>query len=155
MKLWEGSAHVRVLSGPRAIREDQAVVLGRPQVKTLSLHDHHYLGPDGRPERHRVIRKAIAEVQQALRVKPDYPEAQVNLAGFLATIPGRVPEISRRVGYLGHGKEFREVRPRKSKPKPRISWFSIVWFSIVWFSIVGLVRLGRRLGKFLSTREVS
>jgi hypothetical protein len=55
VKLWEGSAHVRVLSGPRAIREDQAIVLGRPQVKTLSLHDHHYLGPDGRPERHRVI----------------------------------------------------------------------------------------------------
>src|SRR5579859_1631127 len=55
LKLWEGSAHVRVLSGPRAIREDQAAVLGRPQVKTLSLHDHHYLGPDGRPERHRVI----------------------------------------------------------------------------------------------------
>src|SRR6201997_5425108 len=55
LKLWEGSAHVRVLSGPRAIREDQAVALGRPQVKTLSLHDHHYLGPDGRPERHRVI----------------------------------------------------------------------------------------------------
>ena len=55
LKLWEGSAHVRVLSGPRAIREDQASALGRPQVKTLSLHDHHYLGPDGLPERHRVI----------------------------------------------------------------------------------------------------
>ena len=29
LKLWEGSAHVRVLSGPRAIREDQASALGR------------------------------------------------------------------------------------------------------------------------------
>ena len=54
-KLWEGSAHVRVLSGPRAIREDKARVLGRPRTKTLSLHDHHYLGPDGLPARHRVI----------------------------------------------------------------------------------------------------
>jgi hypothetical protein len=54
-KLWEGSAHVRVLSGPRAIREDKARVLGRPRIKTLSLHDHHYLGPDGLPARHRVI----------------------------------------------------------------------------------------------------
>ena len=55
LKLWEGSAHVRVLSGPRAIRDDKASVLGRRRVKTLSLHDHHYLGPDGRPARHRVI----------------------------------------------------------------------------------------------------
>jgi len=55
LKLWEGSAHVRVLSGPRAIREDQANALGPPQVKTLALHDHHYLGPDGLPQRHRVI----------------------------------------------------------------------------------------------------
>jgi len=29
LKLWEGSAHVRVLSGPRAIREDQASALSR------------------------------------------------------------------------------------------------------------------------------
>jgi hypothetical protein len=55
LKLWEGAAHVRVLSGPRAIREDQASALGRPRVRTLSLHDHHYLGPDGLPVRHRVI----------------------------------------------------------------------------------------------------
>jgi hypothetical protein len=55
LKLWEGSARVRVLSGPRAIRDDKAVALGRPRLRTLSLHDHHYLGPDGLPVRHRVI----------------------------------------------------------------------------------------------------
>ena len=55
LKLWEGSARVRVLSGPRAIRDDKAVALGRPRQRTLSLHDHHYLGPDGLPVRHRVI----------------------------------------------------------------------------------------------------
>ncbi|MGB6580176.1 MAG: hypothetical protein WBF34_19895, partial [Streptosporangiaceae bacterium] len=55
LKLWEGSAHVRVLSGPRAIRDDKAVMLGSRRVKTLSLHDHHYLGPDGMPVKHRVI----------------------------------------------------------------------------------------------------
>ncbi len=55
LKLWEGSAHVRVLSGPRAIHEDKASALGSPRVKTLSMHDHHYLGPDGLPQRHRVI----------------------------------------------------------------------------------------------------
>jgi hypothetical protein len=55
LKLWEGSAHVRVLSGPRAIRDDMASMLGSRRVKTLSMHDHHYLGPDGLPARHRVI----------------------------------------------------------------------------------------------------
>jgi hypothetical protein len=54
-KLWDGSAHVRVLSGPRAIRDDQAGALGLRRTETLSLHDHHYLGPDGLPVRHRVI----------------------------------------------------------------------------------------------------
>jgi hypothetical protein len=54
-KLWEGSAQVRVLSGPRAIRDEAAAALGSPRMRTLSLHDHHYLGPDGLPARHRVI----------------------------------------------------------------------------------------------------
>ena len=68
LKLWEGSAQVRVLSGPRAIREDKARALGRPQIKTLSLHDHHYLGPDGLPERHRVIHVIEAAVDGVDRV---------------------------------------------------------------------------------------
>jgi hypothetical protein len=55
LKLWEGSAHVRVLSGPRAIRDDKASMLGSRRVKTLSLHDHHYVGPDGLPVKHRNI----------------------------------------------------------------------------------------------------
>ena len=63
LKLWEGSAHVRVLSGPRAIGEDKAGRLGSPKLKTLALHDHHYLGPDGLPAKHRVIHviEAIAD----------------------------------------------------------------------------------------------
>ena len=67
-KLRDGSAHVRVLSGPRAIRDDQAGALGRPQIKTLSLHDHHYLGPDGLPVRHRVIHVIEAVVDAVDRV---------------------------------------------------------------------------------------
>ena len=68
LKLWEGSAHVRVLSGPRAIGEDQAGMLGRPRLKTLALHDHHYLGPDGLPVRHRVIHVIEAIVDGVDRV---------------------------------------------------------------------------------------
>ncbi len=68
VKLWEGSAHVRVLSGPRAIRDDKAGRLGSPRVKTLSLHDHHYLGPDGRPAKHRVIQVIEAMVDNVDRI---------------------------------------------------------------------------------------
>jgi hypothetical protein len=68
LKLWEGSAHVRVLSGPRAIRDDRAGILGSPRLKTLSLHDHHYLGPDGLPVRHRVIQVIEAIVDGVDRV---------------------------------------------------------------------------------------
>lgn len=68
LKLWEGSAHVRVLSGPRAIREDKAVALGRRQQRTLAMHDHHYVGPDGLPVRHRVIHVIEALVDGLDRV---------------------------------------------------------------------------------------
>jgi len=68
LKCWEGSAHVRVLSGPRAIRDDQVGRLGSPRLKTLSLHDHHYLGPDGLPVKHRVIHVIEAIVDGVDRV---------------------------------------------------------------------------------------
>jgi hypothetical protein len=68
LKLWEGSAHVRVLSGPRAIRDDKASMLGSRRVKTLSLHDHHYLGPDGMPVKHRVIHVIEALVDDLDRI---------------------------------------------------------------------------------------
>jgi hypothetical protein len=68
LKLWEGSAHVRVLSGPRAIRDDKASMLGSRQVQTLSLHDHHYVGPDGMPARHRVIHVIEAIVDNVDRI---------------------------------------------------------------------------------------
>src|SRR5260370_19645559 len=55
LKLSETSAHVRVLSGPRAIGDDKARVLGSPRLKTLSLHDHHYLARDGLPVGHLFI----------------------------------------------------------------------------------------------------
>ena len=68
LKLWEGSAHVRVLSGPRAIRDDKASMLGSRRVKTLSLHDHHYVGPDGMPVKHRVIHVIEAIVDDVDRI---------------------------------------------------------------------------------------
>src|ERR1700674_4171338 len=55
LKLWEGSAHVRVLSGQGPIREEEPSARDSPRARTLSLHDQHSRGPDGLPVRHRVI----------------------------------------------------------------------------------------------------
>ena len=91
-KLWEGSAHVRVLSGPRAIREDKASALGRPRVKTLSLHDHHYLGPDGLPERHRVIHviEAIVDGVDRLPYRADTNALTIEVGQGFSGLAGPV-----------------------------------------------------------------
>ena len=99
LKLWEGSAHVRVLSGPRAIREDQASALGAPRYKTLSLHDHHYLGPDGLPQRHRVIQliEAIVDGVDRLPCRADTNgltiEAGQGFSGLAGKVYQPVPEL--------------------------------------------------------------
>lgn len=54
-RLWEGSAAGRVQAGPRAMGPDWAAALGPLLHQTLALHDHHYLGADGRPARQRTL----------------------------------------------------------------------------------------------------
>jgi hypothetical protein len=99
VKLWEGSAHVRVLSGPRAIREDRADMLDKPRVKTLSMHDHHYLGRDGMPVRHRVIHvmEAIADGVDRVPVRADTNaltiEAGQGFSGLVGPVYQPIAEI--------------------------------------------------------------
>jgi hypothetical protein len=92
LKLWEGSAHVRVLSGPRAIRDDQASMLGSRQVKTLSLHDHHYLGADGLPVRHRVIHviEAIADDVDRISIRADTNAVTIEVGQGFSGLAGPV-----------------------------------------------------------------
>jgi hypothetical protein len=92
LKLWEGSAQVRVLSGPRAMREDKVVALGRRQHRTLALHDHHYLGPDGLPARHRVIHVIEALVDGLDRVpcRPDTNAVTVEVGQGFSGLAGPV-----------------------------------------------------------------
>jgi hypothetical protein len=51
-RLWEGSPRVRMLTGTRAVRPDMAeevsALLGPPGHQTVSLHDHAFVGADGR-----------------------------------------------------------------------------------------------------------
>jgi len=94
LKLWEGSAHVRVLSGPRAIRDDKASMLGSRQVKTLSLHDHHYLGPDGMPIRHRVIHviEAIVDNVDRIPIRADTNAVTIEVGQGFSGLAGPVYE---------------------------------------------------------------
>ena len=66
-KLWEGSSRIRVLSGPRSFagpqRAELETALGPAVHRTLSVHDHHYVGPDRLPNRTRTLQviEAIAD----------------------------------------------------------------------------------------------
>lgn len=66
-KLWEGSSRIRVLSGPRSFaarpRAEIETALGPAVHRTLSVHDHHYVGPDRLPSRTRTLQviEAITE----------------------------------------------------------------------------------------------
>ena len=94
LKLWEGSAHVRVLSGPRAIRDDKASLLGSRRVKTLSLHDHHYLGPDGMPVKHRVIHviEAIVDDVDRIPIRADTNAITIEVGQGFSGLAGPVYE---------------------------------------------------------------
>src|ERR1700753_3073943 len=56
-ELWEGSARTRVLTGPGSLRgttrQELETAIGPAQHRTLSVHDHHYVGADGLGLRHR------------------------------------------------------------------------------------------------------
>jgi hypothetical protein len=68
LKLWEGSARIRVLTGSMTVPSGAAAGWGQPTYRTLSLHDHHYLGPDGFPAKHRTLHVIEALVDGLDRV---------------------------------------------------------------------------------------
>jgi hypothetical protein len=62
-RLWEGSGRSRVKEGPRAMQPERSAALGPLRHQTIALHDHHYLGADGMPDRQRTLHviEAIAD----------------------------------------------------------------------------------------------
>jgi hypothetical protein len=66
-RLWEGSGRISVLSGPRAMgastEGELCSALGPRRHQTLALHDHVYVGSDGRVARTRTLAviEAIAD----------------------------------------------------------------------------------------------
>ena len=66
-RLWQGSGAISFLSGPRAMPSDKmaevAAALGPRRHQTVSMHDHVYVGADGRLARTRTLQvvEAITE----------------------------------------------------------------------------------------------
>jgi hypothetical protein len=54
-KIWEGSDMIRVLTGAKAVSPRTAAALRPISHETVSLHEHHYLGRDCLPSRHRTL----------------------------------------------------------------------------------------------------
>jgi hypothetical protein len=52
-RIHDGTGKIRVLTGPSALLPATAPALGPPRHRTTSVHEHHYVGPDGRPAWHR------------------------------------------------------------------------------------------------------
>jgi len=71
-RLWNGSASISVMTGSRAVpvqaERQVAEVLGPRQHQTLSLHDHVYIGADGRIDRARAMQVIEATAQGVDRI---------------------------------------------------------------------------------------
>ena len=98
-KLWEGSQRTRVLSGPRSFRgeahQELETAIGPAVHRTLSLHDHHYVGPDGMPSRTRTLQVVEAITDDVQRIPYIYDTSAVS--------------IDLIQGCTGLGAQFREV----------------------------------------------
>ncbi len=78
-RLWEGSGRSRVQAGPRAMRPERSAALGPLQHQTLALHDHHYCGPDGMPDRQRTLHVIEATVDGLDRIPFRFDSADLTL----------------------------------------------------------------------------
>ncbi len=71
-RLWSGSASIGVMSGSHAVpvhtQRELADVLGPPRHQTLSLHDHVYVGEDGRIDHARMLQVIEATAQGVDRI---------------------------------------------------------------------------------------
>ncbi len=52
-RIHDGTDKIRVLTGPSALPPAAAAALGPARHRTTSVHEHHYVGADGRPAWHR------------------------------------------------------------------------------------------------------
>jgi len=102
-RLWEGSGRISVLSGPRAMgaktEEELRSALGSRRHQTVSMHDHVYVGPDGRIARTRTLQVVEALVDGLNRIPYLYDTNALTLEVGLGCgdVSGEVYQISDHV----------------------------------------------------------
>jgi len=98
-RLWNGSATIGVMAGSHAVpvqtQREIAEVLGPPRHQTLSLHDHVYVGEDGRLDRVRMLQviEAIAQGVDRIPYLCDTNVLTVEVGQGGKELSGRVEQI--------------------------------------------------------------
>jgi len=102
-RLWEGSGRVSVLSGPRAMgprtEKELRSALGSRRHQTVSMHDHVYIGSDGRIARTRTLQVVEAVVDGLNRIPYLYDTNALTLevGQGCGDVSGEVYQISEHV----------------------------------------------------------
>lgn len=102
-RLWEGSGRISVLSGPRAMgaktEAELRSALGSRRHQTVSMHDHVYVGSDGRIARTRTLQVVEAVVDGLNRIPYLYDTNALTLevGQGCGDVPGHVYQISEHV----------------------------------------------------------
>jgi hypothetical protein len=99
-RLWEGSGRISVLSGRRAMgavtEEKLHSALGPRRHQTVSLHDHMYVGPDGRIARTRTLQviEALVDDLDQIPYLYDTNALTLEVGQGCGDIPGDLYQIS-------------------------------------------------------------
>jgi hypothetical protein len=90
---WEGAELARVVIGDLPpLRRTAAGVL--PAWRTILLHEFHYLGPDGRPERHRTMHDIRALVDGLDTFRYSFDTSALTLEGISGGTPSPLYQLS-------------------------------------------------------------
>jgi len=102
-RLWEGSGRISVLSGPRALKatteQELRSALGPRRHQTVSLHDHVYVGSDGRVARTRTLQviEAITDGLDRIPYLYDTSALTLEVGQGCGDVPGELQQISEDV----------------------------------------------------------
>jgi hypothetical protein len=102
-RLWEGSGRISVLSGPRAMhattKGELRSALGPRRHQTVSLHDHAYVGTDGRILRARTLQviEAIVDGLDAIPYIYDTCALTLEVGQGCGDVSDDLQEISENV----------------------------------------------------------
>jgi hypothetical protein len=98
-RLWDGSGKIRVLTGSQAVPSELVTAVGQGGCRPVSVHEHHYVGEDGLPLRHRTLQVIEATVDNLDRYhyRFDTDALTVEVGQGCREISGPVYEIRKGI----------------------------------------------------------